>query len=309
MLIRRFSRDGGITRGRAAITLIETIVIAAVIAILIGLTVVGVQRARDIATRADCANRLAQLSLALHHFEGVRKKLPEGCGYPFLRTSKDLDTQGGYSWQTAVLPFLDQGSLGQMAWQAQTLDPSTVKSLLHAKVRETTVPVLICPAEPQSSGFNSANGWRWGITSYLGVAGTDKLIRDGVFNDNLTIRFSDITDGVSNTLMIGERPVGPTGAYSAWYASWGDCVCSLNQILSAGNGKWNPGYSSCKISISVFREGRLEELCDLNHFWSLHRGGANFAFADGTVRFLTYDSANIIPALATRAGGEIVQVD
>jgi prepilin-type processing-associated H-X9-DG protein len=299
----------GYSNGRAAVTLLEAIVTIAIVGTLATLTVVAVQRARDACSRAECANKLRQMALAVHQYEGVHRKLPEGCAYPFLGSPKDLTIQGGFSWQTAILPFIDFRSLGQIAWDAQRADPITHNSPLHATVRQTVVPVFLCPAEPQTAGFNSANGWRWGITSYLGVAGTDKRLNDGIFHKNYTVRFSAIADGTSNTLMIGERPAGPNGQYSAWYAGWGDCVCSLSQILHAGNGRWRPAHSGCQVSISVFRPGRLGDLCDVNHFWSLHSGGANFAFADSTVRFLTYDSASIMEALATRAGGEAVSLD
>jgi prepilin-type N-terminal cleavage/methylation domain-containing protein/prepilin-type processing-associated H-X9-DG protein len=296
-------------RGRPGFTLLEMLIVLAIIVLLLALTVTAVQRARAAAAQVECAHRMRQMALAVHQFHAAHQKLPEGCGYPFLQTEDDLTMQGGLSWQTAILPFIDQGPLWDEAWLAQEQDPITNTSPLHRLVCETVMVSFLCPAEFIRMGENSASGLKWGTTSYLGVAGTDKRLDDGVFHKDFTVRFADITDGSSNTLMIGERPVGPGGRYSAWYAGWTDCVCSLNQILAAGDGVWDPDNSGCRVTTALFRPGLLGNICDVNHFWSLHSGGANFAFADGSVRFLPYSGATIIPALATRAGGEIASLD
>jgi len=94
----------------------------------------------------------------------------------------------------------------------------------------------------------------------------------------------------------------------AGYAGWGaGSVCPLAQILSAAKNDWVPSTAvNCDFSAPAFRPGRINDACDVNHFWSLHAGGANFAFADGSVRFLRYSSSEVMPALATRAGGEVI---
>ena len=109
--------------------------------------------------------------------------------------------------------------------------------------------------------------------------------------------------------MIGERPPGPKGDPGAWYAAWGHGVCPLSQILAAGKIAPSLDGVDCPPSLSPLRPGRLEDPCHTKHFWSLHAGGANFAFADGSVRFLAYRQSEILPALATRAGGEVVSAD
>lgn len=145
------------------------------------------------------------------------------------------------------------------------------------------------------------------MTSYLGVAGTERHQEDGIFHKNLAVRISDITDGTSNTLMIGERPAGPNGIYAGWYAWWGSSVCRSAQILPVGPNDWIPREGvGCRPEPISFRPGQIGNACDLNHYWSPHSTGANFAFADGSVRFLRYDADPIMPALATRAGGESV---
>jgi prepilin-type processing-associated H-X9-DG protein len=220
-----------------------------------------------------------------------------------------MTRQMGISWQTAILPFLDQATLWDMAWQAQCEDSGAGETPLHFFVGEQIIPGFLCPTERYQFGWNPANNSRWGVTSYLGVAGTNRWALDGVFSWNLTVHMVDISDGTSNTIMIGERPAGPDGDYAAWYANWGNMASGRNLMLDAGYGSWSPSEASCRYRSTVFRPGELDNLCDVNHFWSLHAGGANFAFADGTVRFIPYTSAEILPALATRAGGEVVSLD
>jgi prepilin-type processing-associated H-X9-DG protein len=294
---------------RVGFTQVEVLVVIGIIALLVALSVPAVQRVRDAAARAHCSSNLLQLALGVHQFEATHRKLPEGCAYPLSKSRRDLMQQAGVSWQTAILPFIEQVPLWNLAWEAQNQDPIGTHSLLHRQVMETTLPVLLCPTETLSKGQNAGNGWSWAVTTYPGVAGSNRRAHNGIFHKNFTVRFGNITDGSSNTLMIGERPAGPDGDFSGWYAEWGNSVCALSQILDAGYGRWNPGHLSCQITLSVFRPGRLGEMCDVNHFWSLHGGGANFAFADGSVRFLLYTSAPIVPALATRDGGEVVSPD
>jgi prepilin-type processing-associated H-X9-DG protein len=294
---------------RTALTLFECLVALAIVATLIGLTVVAVQRSRATAARVQCAQRQRELALAVHNYESLHHKLPEGVWYPFLHTPSDITRQAGQSWQTAILPFVDQTMLWDMAWEAQCDDPITSCTPLHLFVAEQIIPSFLCPTERYQFGWNPANGQRWGVTSYLGVAGTNTQALDGVFGRNLAVHMVDITDGTSNTIMIGERPAGPDGLYAAWYAGWGNLASSVNFMLDAGYGHWSPTEASCRQASTTFRPGELDNLCDVNHFWSLHTGGANFAFADGSVRFIPYTSADILPALATRAGGEVVSLD
>jgi prepilin-type processing-associated H-X9-DG protein len=122
---------------------------------------------------------------------------------------------------------------------------------------------------------------------------------------DLIVRFADVTDGTSNTVMIGEHPPGPQGLYGGWYANWGNCTCPVAQIRSVWEGARLVGGPECP-PLKALAPGRIEDPCSASHYWSLHPGGANFGFADGSVRFLRYEANDILPALATRAGGEAV---
>jgi prepilin-type N-terminal cleavage/methylation domain-containing protein/prepilin-type processing-associated H-X9-DG protein len=288
---------------RHGFTLIELVVVLAILAILSTIIVAAVVRVRAAAARLQCANNVRQLALAVHHYENSRGQLPQGC---FYFTNNYYEP--GISWHTSILPYVEQDQLGNMAWQLNVADPSHFLISAHDSIGAHVLSTYLCPSESRRTGFYVAYGSPWGCTSYLGVAGTDNSLKDGVFHSAFTIRFTDITDGTSNTLMIGERPPGPDGLWSSWYSEWGYRICQLSAILPAGPfTTWMP--NQCRPMEGSLRPGRSDQPCDLGHFWSLHQGGANFAFADGTVRFLDYSRSSILPALATRAGGEVVSDD
>ncbi len=290
-------------RVRSALTLLETVVVLAIVGFVLALSLPAVLRVRDAAARAGCASNLRQLALGVQLYAGDRGSLPEGCAYPPARPFPDYSREPGISWHTSILPYVEQDDLWKLAWQAQRLDRSG-NSLPHYLVREKTIPVYLCPSEARKTG----GGWHglvWGLTSYQGVAGTGIARNDGMFHRNFTVRFTDVMDGTSNTLLIGERPPGPRGMFGAWYSDWGLTVCQLSAILPSGAiNSWDP--DGCPIVPGPLRPGRLDDPCDLVHFWSLHVNGANFAFADGSVHFLSNSASAVLPALATRAGGEVV---
>jgi prepilin-type processing-associated H-X9-DG protein len=104
-----------------------------------------------------------------------------------------------------------------------------------------------------------------------------------------------VTDGMSTTVMIGERPPGPVGDIGWW--SW----YGLDVRVGAANWTW----VSCP-SPAYFGPSNDRDPCGVHHFWSWHTGGGNFAFGDGSVRFLSYTANQVLIPLSTRAGGEVV---
>src|SRR5262249_51159207 len=123
-------------------------------------------------------------------------------------------------------------------------------------------------------------------------------------------RLADIHDGISNTLLAGERPPSADHNLGWWYAGWGqnrdgsaESVLGVNEMNTYS---WTQGR--CPPGPYEFQPGAVNNMCDAFHFWSLHSGGANFVLCDGSVHFLTYSAAPVMPALATRAGGEVVTI-
>lgn len=289
---------------RQAFTLLELLVVLAIIGVLIALILPAVQRVRDTASRLACASQLRQMALATHHYHESRNTLPAGCAYPSITDSEPWRLHPGMSWQTSILPFVEQDALWRQAWAAN--QPPKKPPVVHATIMAQQVPLFLCPAESRRLGNNGYDLY-WGLTSYAGVAGTRDYWRDGVFHSVLPVRLVDITDGTSNTIMIGERVPGPYGIYGGWYGNWGYSLCQFAQIIPAGRNDWAPFEGVyCPVDAPALRPGRVDNACDVAHFWSLHSGGANFAFADGSVRFIRYDAHAVLPALATRAGNEVV---
>ena len=139
--------------------------------------------------------------------------------------------------------------------------------------------------------------------------GVDQFTLDGLLFRDSSIRFGDIRDGTSSTLLVGERPPERDYGYGWWYAGWGQSKDgSAEMLLGAREKITDPAYSHCPPQSNSFSPGRVADVCDVFHHWIFHQGGANFAFADGSVRFLKYSADSVLPALATRAGGESVPV-
>ncbi len=288
---------------RHAITLIETIVVLAIVGVLMGLVFVGIQSSRLSAARAKCANQLKQMGLALVQYHDSYQAFPSGWS-----VNEELGAPLFLSWQSRCLPYLEQPAL----WDEARSNRS------YNDVAPTVVPIFICPMISRSSS-NTFFGWAY--TTYLGVEGTSYLQRDGILYYNARVRLTDVIDGTSNTTLVGERPPGSTGRISFWYGFGGlgglgaaDVVLGEWEVWAGEQGFIGecPGMDWS----NHFKPGRLGDPCDDLHFWSLHPGGANFLFADGAVRFLSYSAGNvhrtadsrtsITHSLATRAGGEVI---
>jgi prepilin-type processing-associated H-X9-DG protein len=170
-------------------------------------------------------------------------------------------------------------------------------------------------------------------TNYLGVTGTNAETRDGLFTANQRVRLIDVQDGTSQTLLVGERGFR-SGAleviddtddinnlrFGHWFSAPGQRHGSVGVVLGTRELNFGSGRSQlawerdCPPGPYQFGPprrirdvtGSVREECDLFYFWSYHHGGANFLYADGSVHFLAYGADAVLPALATRAGGEVV---
>lgn len=278
--------------------------VIAIIGVLIGLLLPAVQRVRDAAMRTRCTNNLRQIGLAVPQCDDVGGSFPAGMSYrdgtacyPFM------------SWLTRILPFLEQQALWANAQQAYAQDRSFYDNPLHTN-RTVVVSLFRCPADPRTLNVEQlADGQRVTFTDYLGVEGTNLFRHNGVLYLDSAIRLSDISDGTSNTLCAGERPPSADGILGWWYAGEGQSKDGSGDMV-LGVREWNIGRfaPNCPPGPYSFGPGRPKNQCDAFHFWSLHIGGAHFLLADGSVHFLSYSAAPLMPALATRAGGESVDL-
>jgi prepilin-type N-terminal cleavage/methylation domain-containing protein/prepilin-type processing-associated H-X9-DG protein len=285
-------------RLRMGFTLIELLVVIAIIAILMGLFLPAVQKVRGAAARATCQNNLKQLGIALFNHHSAFAKFPQPRGvYPY-EVTHFTEWKG---WPYKILPFIEQDNLQKVA------------DANYANTIAANVKIFECPSDPRSgkdgqyatSAFGNVTA---GLMWYVGVTGSVGMWPDaftptnsGVFQANSDgIRISDIADGTSNTLLLGERPPSANLAWGWWSFSDYDNILATQDFIGSVY-----IYSGCSAP-GIYRRGDLNNNCDSNHFWSLHEGGANWAFADGSVHFLPYSAAAVTIPMATRAGGEVV---
>ena len=295
---------------RSGFTLIELLVVIAIIAVLIALLLPAVQQAREAARRTQCRNNLKQVGLALHNYHDTYLVLPPGYISRFDNAGNDLGP--GWGWAAMLLPQLDQSPLyNQLNLNVGIEHPSNATS------RGVKLAAMRCPSDSApdrwqtiqrnpSTGAVIAPICEVASANYIGMFGTFEpgVGGDGLFyrNDNLNLR--DVIDGTSNTLAVGERPPSADLHYGWWYAGMGtgdgtgDLHLGVREV-----GTW-PRFPACPGGPRPYRAGKLTDNCASAQFWSLHAGGANFAFCDGSVRMLRYSAGDVLSALATRSGGE-----
>ncbi len=285
-------------------TVLELLVTLAVIGLLLALIVPAVQESREAARRIDCKNRLKQIGIALHSFESVYGRFPAGKSN--AETSAQTPER---SWLCAILPYVEQSSLWETSQSAYRYARLPYLNPPHTPLSKK-VAAFTCPDDPQTERPQSAsslNGAYVGLTDYLGVAGTSHRKQDGVFFGGSATKTRDITDGLSNTLMVGERPPSPDFNFGWWYTGAGqDGSGSVDLFLGVEEEKVPEARNlppTCA-RVSVFGPGKIDQPCDVLHFWSLHADGANFLWCDGSVRFMSYSSAGTIASLSTISGAE-----
>ncbi|MFO0841937.1 MAG: DUF1559 domain-containing protein [Gemmataceae bacterium] len=280
-------------------TLLELLVVIAILGILLGILLPAVQKVREATARLKCLNNLKQLGLALHLCHDATEAFPSGCSF-----HKGADPTPHMGWMTRLLPFLEQDHL----WRQSLSAFSQARFFLeppHDGVRAHVLSLFICPSDGRAAAPGNPGPFAVAFTSYQGVTGQDRKWNDGILFLDSQVRLTDVQDGTSNTLVIGERPHSADMTLGWWYAGWGQAMDgSLDLHLGVRETNVYPRYGACGPGPFAYRPGSLTSACSALHFWSLHPGGANFAFADGSVRFLSYDANTVMPALASRAGGE-----
>jgi prepilin-type processing-associated H-X9-DG protein/prepilin-type N-terminal cleavage/methylation domain-containing protein len=305
---------------RFAFTLVELLVVIAIIGVLIALLMPAVQKVREAAHRTSCTNNLRQLSLAVHAFYFTNARMPYNSIAPGAPTSHAPTTS--WSWLARVLPFLEQDNL-------YLKGSIPVKTLVASGVTGQSLKVLFCPSDTAANidiynrgadlyadtlpaglgltNYKGVSGSNWGVGDwrnncspgdpYYPYCGPDN--GDGMFwrsDARRPLHIGDITDGTSNTFMMGEDlPV--TNRWSGWaYANHPNNTCAIppNALVSPVTGQ---PYSEW-------------DWANVWSFKSRHPGGLNFAYADGHVTFIK-DSIPLITyrQLATIQGGETAFAD
>lgn len=301
------------TKHVRAFSLVEVVIVLAIIVVLGGLALTAVQKVRSASSRLRCADNLRQIGLAVQQYHASHSIFPTGVAHPRLRAGirrrlygPDRDPYPLLSWLGRLLPYIEQEGLWSQTVQAYATDPHAIDNPPHLGTR-TPIPLYICPADGQRARPGLSLQLSPATTSYLGVSGTNQNQVDGVFYMDSAIRLGDIRDGTSHTLLAGERPPDWNLRFGHWYCGWGNWW-NATVYLGVRDFDSRSMRDNCPRGPYHFQSGQMANPCSVNHFWSLHPGGGNFLFADGSVRFLSYSADAILPALATRAGGETVEI-
>ncbi len=318
-------------------TLIELLVVIAIIAILIALLLPAVQQAREAARRSACKNNMKQIGLALHNYHDVFSSFPYNAS-----SEGNTPTTRGASWFVRILPYLDQAPAYQaftfngVDWTAQKT-PQTAETAANFVVLDALrVPALFCPSSPlPETKTETVGGTDYDIqlTTYVGIcgsyydggsttvesqdpgypsSGSSKVIYNGVISGSSLIarptKIRDITDGTTNTIMVGEQSdflrssagvqkdqracnhVGGTWAGGAGSNDWQLNVTTVRYPLGTfgGDGNGNPWENHTPLV-------------------SAHVGGCHVTLADGSVRFISENmNFAILTALAERGDDTVV---
>jgi prepilin-type N-terminal cleavage/methylation domain-containing protein len=313
------------TRRQSGFTLVELLVVIAIIGILVGLLLPAVQAAREAARRMQCSNNLKQIGLSMHNYESAVKRFPASFYRAWPTSLGGTFGTPGWGWGTMILPYIEQTAL----YNSLNVGTSVLDGRIPAikLIGQTRVPSFRCPSD--SGEPLNANRANFATSNYMAVFGSlydqgtaaagglvfgsQVGVATGIFSPNSRTRFGDISDGTSNTIMIGEMCYGPNGVKD-----------STGTLRRYNGGVWIGTYIdtlptsnvSTQLSLCGFGAGanvrfrRLNTPDSSNAFSSVHTGGVQFVLADGSVQFISQNMDGVmIDRIADRADGGVVALD
>lgn len=325
-----------LSKKRQAFTLVELLVVIAIIGILVGMLLPAVQQVREAARRIECANKMRQMSLGMLNYESSHGHFPPGIKSRDRSVANpwNMMHRHGLNWSTIILPYVEQQAQYDLikGLSNNMVEPKWWGGSPWVDHAKRVLPIFICPSDSMGN-INNVRPNDHAKSNYVGVVG-HKLDRDlyqitdhsqysymsgGVSNNaervalnfpgmlyfNSKVGFEDITDGSSNTFLIGERDGSSMGidsggtARTRGAATWtgANKAGMLHQCLG-------PTSSDPRFTINSNVVGNVERWYA---FTSQHPGGATFGRADGSVKFTTENISGLIyEGMGTKDGGESV---
>lgn len=313
---------------RAGFTLVELLVVMAIIGVLIGMLLPAVQRTRETANRMSCTNNMKQLGIAMHNYLDSNHCFPAGYlnktvpEYPLLPPSKFR-----WSWEAQLTPYLEQSNVyNSLNLNIPLYDASNNVFPVNQGGVSCQVPTFLCPSDPQVQVYPN-----FGQTNYVaclgsGINGGSRTKADGICYNSSHTTVQGITDGLSNTALFSEQILGPGGptitppdqpdvrlhyGRKPANAPVSDAICAgITQWLTDRGGKWADGEVQYSLYDHHYPPNpQVWDCIAFEYSWkparSRHQGGVNLALADGSVRFVANNvSLQIWQALGSRDGGE-----
>jgi prepilin-type N-terminal cleavage/methylation domain-containing protein/prepilin-type processing-associated H-X9-DG protein len=298
-------------RKRKAFTLIELLVVIAIIAILIALLLPAVQQAREAARRTQCKNNLKQLALACHNYESTFTVFPIGHQFVGHWDGNPNNNYGGtgYAWGGYILPYIDGANISNQFDYSFPISGLGQSPRRNQLVAGSAIASYRCPSDKVAATAPYFMNQPWGyiaaLSSYAGMAGsfhnpfvpvtvTNQNSRraNGILNRDTGRKFRDVTDGTSNTILIGEQTFEIKGKLP----SRAPTAEGGNELtLAFGSIRQQSGWAQGRTSFVLMGGAYAINQAPANVGWgpiqtsasSLHIGGAQFAFADGSVRFIS----------------------
>jgi prepilin-type processing-associated H-X9-DG protein len=300
-----------------ATSLIELLVVLAVIGLIISLLLPAVQQVRARSDRLLCQSRQRQIGVAMHHCQADTGAM---CPVPLRQTAYSAIPSypniivDKISWMARLLPYVEGDSVHKSILSSFALSPNPLHDPPHA-AKSTVIKTYTCSSDARiSEPFPDYRGEVFAYTSFIGidaVLSQEGKVLTGFFGMS-KYDINRVRDGTSNTLLISERPPSTPAVGGWWYPGYNyDGYCrGPNTIMHLGSLSYtNPPCDNCILPRHGIGPGRIDNICDRYHLWSLHGNGINILFVDGSVRYMSYKANTIVDKIVSVDNGEIVDMD